>query len=339
MAEVVRTPGPGHIQLYAGVADATGFADADRTIVPARNLAPIGGSIQGASSFDYCFSQPSAAAFVGWDALSNPPMPVTGIATDDGATFTAFGDTTPGYAGCVAMASNDATNLVWEPTNAQQPFYTTDAGNTWAPSTLTSSSQTPGVSFYRTTQWFNGQTLASDEISPGVFYYLSHSQGTPPAIHFWMSTDGGKTFVDRGTPFATPLLYTSTPMIKPNPLVSGDIWVTFGKNDGNIGALCQSTDSGASFQQVASVDAAYQVAFGKGPSPTTPSIYLFGRVGGTSADTMYRSDDLAKTWSPISDPSTESFGLIQYLEGDMKVDGLVYAALAGRGILYGTPQP
>jgi xyloglucan-specific exo-beta-1,4-glucanase len=153
-----------------------------------------------------------------------------------------------------------------------------------------------------------------------------------------VSTDGGQTFVDKGTPFETPLLYTSTPMIKPNPLVAGDIWVTFGKNDGSIGALYRSIDEGDSFQQIATVDAAYRVAFGKGPSPSVPAIYLFGRVGGTSADTMYRSDDLAQTWTPISDPTTEQFGLIQYLEGDMKVDGLVYAALAGRGILYGTSQ-
>ncbi|HVV51813.1 MAG TPA: hypothetical protein VHO06_19250, partial [Polyangia bacterium] len=174
---------------------------------------------------------------------------------------------------------------------------------------------------------------------PGVFYYLSHSQGAAAAVHFWVSTDGGRTFVDQGALFAAPQLYTSTAMIKPSPVSAGDVWVTFGKNDGSIGALYRSTDTGASFQRVTTVDAAYQIAFGKGRSPSTPALYLFGRVGGTSADTMYRSDDLARTWTPISDPSIERFGLIQYLEGDMNVDGLVYVALAGRGILYGSAQP
>ncbi len=339
VALVVRTPDLPHVQLYAGVADATGFADADRTMVPERNLAPPEGSIQGASSFDVCASRPTAAAYVGWDELSNPPVPITGLTTDGGATFTPFADTSPGYAGCVAMASNDPTDLVWEPTNATQPYYSTDAGGSWTPSTLSSPTESPGISFYRISQWFNAQTLASDKIEPGVFYYLSHSQGAAAAVHFWVSTDGGRTFVDQGALFAAPQLYTSTAMIKPSPVSAGDVWVTFGKNDGSIGALYRSTDTGASFQRVTTVDAAYQIAFGKGRSPSTPALYLFGRVGGTSADTMYRSDDLARTWTPISDPSIERFGLIQYLEGDMNVDGLVYVALAGRGILYGSAQP
>lgn len=335
VAAIVRAPGTAHVQLYAGVADATGFADADRTTPPPRNLTPREGGFWMATSFDFCASQPTVAAYVGWDEAA-PTRAVTGITRDDGATFAPFANTTPGSGGCIAIASNDPTNFVWEPANGSQVYFTHDSGRTWRPATFVPAENAAGASFYRISTWFIGQTLASDRVTPGVFYYLSQSQGSSPVVRFWVSTDGGQTFADKG-PLPGALTYTSNPMIKPNPLVAGDVWVSLGKNDQRIGRLYRSTDGGSTFRTVDTLDAVHQVAFGKGPAPTTPSVYVLGRAGGSSLDTMFRSDDLGRTWSAISDPNVQRFGLIQYLEGDMSVDGLVYVATAGRGILYGSP--
>jgi hypothetical protein len=333
---VVRTPGAGGgPQFYAGVADALGFADHDRTRVPSAKLASPGGDVAEATGFDVCASHPQFAAFVGWDEQSSPIAPVTGITSDGGVTFSPFASTAPGYGGSIAIASNDPTNLVWEPANGGALSYSTDGGQTWNPSALVTESAAPGASFYRASQWFNGQTVASDRVAPNTFYYLSQSQGSSPTIQFWSSTDGGKTFQELGAPLGDAPLYTLAPMIKPNPSTAGDVWVTFGATGGNIGGLYRTTDSGRSFARVASVGAAYQVAFGKGAAAAAPAIYLFGRLPGSTLDTMFLSNDLGQTWSAISDPSVNGFGEISYLEGDMTQANLVYVALAGRGIMYG----
>jgi xyloglucan-specific exo-beta-1,4-glucanase len=335
---VVRTPGvAGGPQFYAGVADAVGFVDVDRTQPPPTNLDAPNGDVAMATSFDVCASQPRVAAFVGWDEETNPLTPVTGITTNGGASFAPFPNTDPGYGGVIAIASSDPTNLVWEPANGQPLVYTADGGRTWTPSALVTDAGMPGPSFYRSTQWFNGQTVAADRMAPGVFYYLSQSQGATPSIHFWSSTDGGRSFDDRGAPFEDAPLFTSSPMIKPNPSAAGDVWVTFGHADPQLGALYRSTDSGRTFARVASVGAAYQVAFGQGLSPGAPAVYLFGRLPGSSLDTMLLSDDLGGTWSAISDPTVNQFGEISYLEGDIAARGLVYVGLTGRGIVYGMP--
>lgn len=333
---VVRAPGvAGGPQFYAGVADALGFADYDRTRVPASNLASPGGDVAEATGFDVCASQPQVAAFVGWDEASNPTAPVSGITTNGGVTFSPFGSTAPGYGGSVAIASNDPTNLVWEPANEAPVVYTKNGGQSWAASTFVTEAGAPTPSFYRSSQWFNGQTVASDRKAPNTFYYLSQSQGSSPSIHFWSSTDGGQTFEDLGAPFGDAPLFTTSPMIKPNPTAIGDVWVTLGISGTQVGGLYRSTNAGMSFERVSSVDTAYQVAFGKGTSDMTPAVYLFGRLRGSTLDTMLLSNDLGQTWSPISDPAINGFGEISYLEGDMAVDNLVYVALAGRGIMYG----
>jgi hypothetical protein len=334
---VVRSPGsPGGPSFYAGVADALGFADRDPSQPPAQNLAAPGGDVAEATSFDICASQPQVAAFVGWDEAADPTTPVTGITTNGGASFTPFANSEPGYGGAIAIAANDPSNFVWEPANGAALVYSTDAGQTWTASALVAEAGPPGPSFYRSSQWFKGQTVASDRKAPNTFYYLSQSQGQTPSIHFWSSTDGGKTFADLGASFRGAPLYTSAPMIKPNPATAGDIWVTLGYSGTEIGALYRSQNGGATFEKVSSVGAAYQVAFGKGASGSLPAIYLFGRMPGSSLDVMFQSEDLGANWNAISDPSANGFGEISYLEGDMSVANLVYVALAGRGIMVGT---
>lgn len=113
-----------------------------------------------------------------------------------------------------------------------------------------------------------------------------------------------------------------------------DIWVTFGICGAQVGGLYRSTNAGSP-SNASSVDDAYQVAFGKGSSDMTPAVYLFGKLRGSTLDTMFLSNDLGQTWIPISDPSVNGFGESSYLEGDMAMDNLVYVALAGRGIMDG----
>jgi hypothetical protein len=337
VAAVVRTPPTPGLEFYAGVADAIGFADSDRTKPPAKNLALLNEDVSMASSFDICLSQPKVAAFVGWDEITSPPMPVTGMTVNGGATFSPFSDESPGYGGAVAINSRDPKNLVWEPSNGQPLVYSKDGGGSWSLASFVPASSAPGASFFRLDPWCNGQTVAADPKTGGTFYYLSESQSSNPSIHFWVSTDDGNTFQDMGAPFLQAPLYISNPgpMIKPNPTARGDIWVTFGQSQTQVGPLYRSTDSGQSFNTVAGVDAAYQVAFGMGQSSASPAMFFFGRVTGAEHDTMYQSEDLGANWTPISDPTVEQFGEISYLEGDMRTRDLVYVALYGRGVLYG----
>lgn len=340
VVNVVRSPpiasGP---QIVSGVGDAEGFVHANVRRVPKRKLDPDHAPVSAVTSIDYSQSNPRRLAYVGWDE-TNPSIALSGVSQDGGATWRDFGSTKPGRAGVIAVSATDPDNMVWAPKNngpagAPVPVqFTRDEGRSWTPA-----QGLPPDSFYRASEWWYGQTLASDRVDGRRFYYLS--QSAAGEISFWTSSDGGSSWTRTPARFEGAPAWNVCPMLKPNPYAAGEIWVSFCPSAQQSGPhrLYRSMDAGASFQILAGVDVAYNIAFGKGSSPGRPFVYLFGRVGGAGADGIYRSEDMGASWTLVSDPSRQQFGEMTYLEGDLRTPNLLYVGTSGRGILVGSDPP
>jgi xyloglucan-specific exo-beta-1,4-glucanase len=268
--------------------------------------------------------------------------------------------------GEIAMSSTNPLNLVWAPAwgtfdgafdtasgaNAPWPHYTTDGGKTWNLCMLANPPAMPnpydpqnnndvhydalpkswaiGISPYVTSN-----IVSADRNDPNgtTFYYWDNT-------FFYYSTNGGATWTaSAATGFPSDITSVT---IASNPAVYGDVWMAFARNgccgtaDVNGNPLYHSTDGGMTFQTVAGVDICDKIAFGMGNAAQTPFIYILGRTAGALRDYIYKSQDGGQTWIQITNPDTQAMLNVAQMEGDMRTPNLLYLAVAGRGIWYGT---
>jgi xyloglucan-specific exo-beta-1,4-glucanase len=317
--------------------------------------------VAGATGMDYSYKKPDYAVFVGFHQWQGY-WPVYGMTKDNGQTWQAF-DAIPKetfwksdksgqeqampIGGQIAMSPTNPQNMVWAPTWGTWPHYTIDGGKTWkltnnldhpdppSPYDPKNNDHTHYTALPKSwpntiSPWVNTYILAADRQDPQgkTFYYYD-------GWTFYYSRDGGANW-QKGASGNLPT-WLIHPAIIPNPTKMGDVWMSFARNpeDVNGNKLYRSTDGGKTFSIISSVDSCEFIAFGKGSSNTNPYIYIFGRVGGANQDTMYKSQDMGKTWVPISNPNILQFPGLTYMEGDMRSPNIIYAALAGRGIMVG----
>jgi hypothetical protein len=166
----------------------------------------------------------------------------------------------------------------------------------------------------------------ADRINPNKFYVYASTAGK-----MWLSTDGGKTFIQGVTGLPTVPDYSSADgNITAVPGYEGNLWICCGS-----GGLYRSANSGGSVAKVSTVTAAYRIGFGKALIVGSyPAIYLFGTVGGVLG--FFRSDDIGASWTRINDDNHQ-FGWIHQITGDPRVYGRCYISAEGRGIVYGQP--
>lgn len=317
--------------------------------------------VAGATGMDYSYNNPDYAAFVGfhqWQGF----WPIHGITKDNGKTWRAF-DSVPSEmlwkgdksgkervmpsGGQIAMSPTNPQNMVWVPSWGTWPHYTTDGGKTWeltynidhpvqpVPYDPKNNDHTHYTALPKSwpnsiSPWLSSYILAADRQDPKgkTFYYYD-------GWTFYYSIDGGANW-RKGASGNLPT-WKIHPTIVPNPTTKGDVWMSFARNpdEASGNKLYRSTDGGKTFMTIPSVDSCEFITFGKGSSDTNPYIYIFGRVGGATQDTMYKSENMGKSWIGISNPNVLQFPGITYLEGDMRSPNLVYVALGGRGIMVG----
>jgi hypothetical protein len=329
-------PKVGGAHLLTTQLDGIGNRVADRTEVPTRRYNTVNTNVSAATGLDYCMRQPDYLAYVGHDETNYNPL--SGFSSDNGVTWQPFGSMAPGRGGVIAMSAANPQKMVWFPINSTGTgfSYTTNGGSSWS-----TCAGAPGTTWFRSSDFWSGQTLVADRVN-GEKFYLLHQNGSG-APEFYVSTNAGANWTKTAATFPGYQSYSVSACVKANPYVEGDLLVTTVANQNASAAnlpnykLYRSTNSGASFEVVSSVTCAYAATFAKGTSATVPAIYIYGRVGTATKEGIYRSTDNARSWTLISNPDEQRFLGVTYMEGDLLTSNLVYLIPGGcRGFMYGT---
>jgi hypothetical protein len=303
---VVSPPSGAH--LFSAMADEGGFRHDDFNISPAPFLNPLMIEV---ASLDFAELNPGVMARVG---LLNYDGDIAGASsTDGGATWAPMctppgagpGPTTDGYVSMVAVSADGAT-FVWAAGDTV-PAYIRNAP-------CTSSTGAPV-----------GLRVVSDRVNPNKFYGYDANTGT-----VYASTNGGVSFVARATGLPQDIGspgWTAEGQPKAVFGREGDIWLP------TPSGLYHSTDSGASFTRIGSIESAPLAGFGMAaPGASYPAIYAVGTVSGVYG--IFRSDGMGASWVRINDDAHQ-FGMLGTISGDPRIYGRVYVGTQGRGIVYG----
>jgi xyloglucan-specific exo-beta-1,4-glucanase len=293
--ELVSPPaGP---QLLSGMYDIYGFTHQNVDVVP---NAFFEGPRIATLSIDYAELAPSYMFRVGSGSKADG-VKAAGYSTNGGTTWSVVGSQPSviekGEGTCAVNATG--TRVVWSPVDA--PVHSTgNNGKTWS-----ASSGVPA-----------GAAVESDRVNANKFY--AFNAGT-----FYISTNGGTSF----TVAATGL--PASAQFKAVAGKEGHIWLA-----GYESGLWRSTNSGATFTQVAGVEEADNIGFGKAATGQTyPAIYTSAKAGGVRG--IFRSDNEGAAWIRINDDQHQYAWTGKVITGDPRIYGRVYIGTNGRGIIYG----
>ncbi len=195
-----------------------------------------------------------------------------------------------------------------------------------------------------------GLRVVADRVTTGRFYALDLFGGK-----LYQSEDGARTFESSDLGFVAEKgdrgdsrggqdgLYAT-------PGRAGDLWIAA------FDGLYHARTSRA-FVRLPHVETIHAFGFGKAsPEPMLPdafvkvlrlfgfgeavqkgrfpALYLVGQIDGERG--IFRSDDVAESWTRISDDAHQ-WGLVLQIAGDPKKYGRVYVGTHGRGVFYGDP--
>ena len=272
---------------------------------------------------------------------------MAGTSTDGGQKWRKFSTlpTPPGTKGddpwrmsfgTIAVAADNADNIVGAPAFNRQPYYTTDGGTTWSPARLPGAvGDTPG-SFKEL--FYQRKTLTADKTAPGTFYMM-HSGDAPNAglAGLWRTQDGGAGWqqmfpgeIAPATNFAAKL--------RSVPGHAGHLFFTSAFEHTSDTGLRRSTDGGRTWAIVPDVTRVDDIAFGKAARGASyPTLFISGRVGGVYG--VWRSVDNAASWQRLGEFPVGTLDQVTAIGADPDVFGRVYLGYKGSGWIWGEPAP
>ncbi len=347
---MISPPLPNTTPLFTGAMDvfALKYQNLDNA-----NLSKVDPTIGlGATiSLEYSFQNPNTMALVG----QNYDIPLTEnrvLKTNDGGLTWQNINTQPQncsnapFGGNIAVSATNINNMIWVPNFESnlpncstpiknQPRYTTNGGNSW---TSCNNINFPNGNFPFT---FNstfsiGKCLESDKVNGTKFYYYA-MEGQTFIPKLWRTTNGGQDW----QVMSSGVLPTSgSGQLKANPFLENDIWfapfnnyILQNSTNPEERKLFHSTDGGATFNALTSIQEVYAFGFGmKKPGTNVASLIVYGKIG--SIESIFVSYDLGLTFTDLGTTNIPE-GLIGNIEGDMKVLDRIYASTGCRGAWYG----
>lgn len=292
---------PAGAPLLSALGDIGGFRHDDLSTAPRAGMFtnPL---ISSTDSIDFAEAKPSVVVRVG----SGSPGKSGAVSRDGGTTWTPFATDPVGTRGAGYVAiSADGTTIVRVPRNSAA-FVSRDAGATWQ----------------RCADLPVGLPVAADRADPGTFYAFDAKAGA-----LYASSDGGVHFAVR----SQRLPKAGRGRMRAIAGRKGDLWLTVENN-----GLYHSTDGGATFTHLATVDQADAFGTGKAaPGQNYPALYMTGTIGNVAG--VFRSDDVGAHWVRINDDQHRYGWIGQVITGDPRLYGRVYLGTNGRGILYADP--
>ena len=313
---IISPPEGAH--LLSGLGDIDGFRHDDLDVSPQQGTF-VDPHFTNTESIDFAAKAP--AVIVRSGTLRGPSTGAVRAAysVDGGKTWRAFATEPPlapamakipfmGGAGAIAISA-DAKTVVWTPRGGS-PNVTHDWGATW----VASAGTVPAL------------RVIADGVNPAKFYGFDTQGGG-----VYVSSDAGSSFsiAAKDLPKVEGLFFPVPGDLPAVPEIEGDLWLAAAD------ALFHSTDSGATFVRLGTIEEAATLGFGKAaPGRTYPAVFLAGKVLGFSG--VFRSDDIGATWTRLTD-DRHQFAAVIHLTGDPRIFGRVYLAVHGRGIIYGDP--
>ena len=316
----------------------TGYGPKERVLIAAQQLdwtpARPGFFVTNASDTRTdCCSEDGNAVLAGysedggktWMKFATLPQPPGTMLTDPWRM--AFG--------AIAVAADDARNIVWAPTHNRSPFYTVDMGRTWRRVVL-SGERLPNTGSHAD-YYFHRKTLAADKVLAKTFYLVHSGDGLNSVLAgLWVTRDGGAAWsrVYKGE-IAPGSRYSAKLRVVPG--WPGHLFFTSGVSGKGDTALRRSIDGGRTWTVLRGVRAVHDVAFGKSaPEQGYPAMYLAGEIDGRYG--VWRSIDNAMNWERIGEFPLGALDEVVAMDADKDVFGRVYLGFKGSGWRFGQPS-
>jgi photosystem II stability/assembly factor-like uncharacterized protein len=202
-------------------------------------------------------------------------------------------------------------------------------------STFMLCSLTPMLTHDRGKTWVAAQGLpagarpVADRVDPQVFYALDFTTS-----QIYRSNDEAATFAridSTGLPADiqsdAPIWHEAAWPLIATPGRSGDLFLVSKRG------LFHSTNRGANFERIETDVKIDALSFGKAPpGQDYPALFAIGTFGDLKS--IWRSDDIGKTWIRINDDQHQYGRRFRCIAGDSRIFGRVYVGTDGRGILY-----
>lgn len=195
--------------------------------------------------------------------------------------------------------------------------------------------------------------VIADRVNIGTFYaYCDGGFPANQAMGFYKSTDGGANWVSYfvgvyHTGFTSfpgnPDTFAYEMQMRACPGVAGNFYCSTGRNSlSQQMPFYEIQDNGSSLvrTRIVGVDSVRSYGYGKPPTGTYPSIFIWGNVAaaqdtqGVGGVGVWRSDDHAVSWTRLgSSPyPNDSLDAPWIVSGDMNVVGKCYVGFYGSGV-------
>jgi xyloglucan-specific exo-beta-1,4-glucanase len=300
--------------LLTAMADNVGFRHEQPEKEPTGKIA--GG--QEASGLDFCEADPNRVAVV--SGRRSPALEYAIYVSDDnGRTFvTRAVPVEPSFERVlrVAVSATERDHFVLL-ANSDMPYFTRDAGRSWAAAQGVPAGALPGR-----TLWCYHHPLAADRVA-GDCFYLYHAGG------FYVSRDGGARWQAAVGPLPTPTTGYINVIAAPGQRET----VAIGLGDAG---LWLTLDAGRTMERVPYLAECLLVSWGRPlEGSLDPTLFVYGRHGETWG--IFRSPDHGHSWSRITTDEQPLGCFPSCLVGDRQQAGRVYLGTNGRGVFCGTP--
>lgn len=326
--------------LVTATADLGGFHhDQGAATAPGRRI--LTQIFTTTTSLAYCRATPSRLVAISANHHQSW-LDYSGWSSDGGQTWQRFASIANGthpaglQFGTIAVAADNAQNLVWAPWNWGALHYSSDGGATWTPGVV-SGTTTRLTDLHYGSSWATSAAVVADGALAGTFYTYQRSYGD-----FHRSTDGGATWTLRSRNAGTLDWMEGEGGLVSVPGQAGHLWFAAAPHAQSYSwygrGLWRSTDGGATWTKLATVGDARMVTLGAAaPGAAYPTLFAHALVGGVEG--VWRSTDQGATWDRLT-VHAKPLGLldsIRSLSGDWNTYGRVYVGFGGNGFAVGQP--
>lgn len=253
----------------------------------------------------------------------------SGYSLDGGQTWTKFLSqpdnlNVESIYGNIAISADNVNNIVWLPTGDQEPYYTTDLGQTWQQASLPNNQGGCCLNF----NFVYKKALTSDKVLSQTFYIYNWENGS-----IYVSDDGGQSWSERD---ALQDFYGWNAKLSATPDNAEHLWFSHGAEQAIdlMQPLKRSKDGGVTWESFSNTSEVLNHAIGAPLSDGNyPAIFIQGRVEGEFG--YWMSGDEGSSWQSLGSYPQGIYDVAKVLEADPVIPTRLYVGFGGNGFFFG----